>query len=697
MRPPHLHPLGGSLQLLLEDAGDLRHLEQLDEALWAASAAPIEAFCCDPVFLRLLDTDGNDRIRIDELKAAARWMLRMLVDRTDVGASEAGLRLAAIDTTHAEGQRLHTTAAQLLENLDRAGDPELTLAQVRDRQRIMAAAATNGDGVIPASALEAPALRALVTDIAATVGTTSDASGADGVTEAHLAAFLKAARARLAWRASGDSTRWLGAQTEPAWAAWDALQEPLDRFFALCHLLRFGCEDALELPKAGDPRERLKEVPFAVPTPEGRLDGATWVNPVHAPAWERLVALALDDDPALDEAGWRALCDRFGPHARWRDTEAGAQVSRLPDARLREILAATSEVDALRALMLQDREVGDELLEIGQVERLILYQRWLFAFANNFVNFSEFHDPSRRSLIEMGALILDGRRFGLSVRVRDRVSHKTRAKASRIFLLYVECLRSQPPERMELAVAVTSRRRGHLQIGQWGIFEGADGRIWDARVVDVLENPVSLMEAVTQPFVRLTDFLSAQTERFVAARTAQVEAALGSEIAASEKQLSAIPPAPVEAPEEPPPEKSESWSPRELLVSGGLTFAALSSSAAYIAGTLASIDLMNLLVAVLSLIFMATVPTVLLLLFRLSRRDVGVVLQASDWAINHQLRLPRWAGRAFTHVPTAPEGAVVHRAELLRELLGRGPRQRRALLLALLAAALTVLWLWMGW
>jgi len=83
---------------------------------------------------------------------------------------------------------------------------------------------------------------------------------------------------------------------------------------------------------------------------------------------------------------------------------------------------------------------------------------------------------------------------------------------------------------------------------------------------------------------------------------------------------------------------------------------------------------------------MAILPSVFLLMIRLSRRDVGVVLEASEWAINHRLRLPRWAGRVFTVEAPLPEGAVLSRSELLRRF--SSAQRERWLLLVVLSTLL---------
>ena len=199
MTPGRYRRLGGLYQLVVEGPDDLEALWALDEARWVASSAPIAGFSFDPAFLRFVDSDGNGRIRADELKAAARWTLDRLADRSDLGAQRARLRLDALDTTRPGGRALMAAARQILVNLGAPEAAHIDLEQVRDRRRIMSSAATNGDGIIPPEAADDPALSAFIEAVGECAGWAQDASGREGVTGEALDAW-RAASATLGRR-----------------------------------------------------------------------------------------------------------------------------------------------------------------------------------------------------------------------------------------------------------------------------------------------------------------------------------------------------------------------------------------------------------------------------------------------------------------------------------------------------------------
>ena len=54
----------------------------------------------------------------------------------------------------------------------------------------------------------------------------------------------------------------------------------------------------------------------------------------------------------------------------------------------------------------------------------------------------------------------------------------------------------------EIATPVTSGFRGHIKEGQWGVFHNSSGEEFNARVLLVLENPISLGEGLLAPLRR---------------------------------------------------------------------------------------------------------------------------------------------------------------------------------------------------
>lgn len=94
--------VGRAWHACLDTGEDLAGILALDDALWAATAAPIVTLRADPTFLACLDSERDGRIRADDVRTAIRFLLANLAGTGDIRAGNTTLRFAALapDATH---------------------------------------------------------------------------------------------------------------------------------------------------------------------------------------------------------------------------------------------------------------------------------------------------------------------------------------------------------------------------------------------------------------------------------------------------------------------------------------------------------------------------------------------------------------------------------------------------------------------
>jgi len=721
MAPPpmQMQKLGGRYQLVIRGADDLAHIAVLDEAAWAATSAPIESLTCDPAFLRYLDTDSNRRIRSDEMRAAQAWLFRMLRGRSHLAERTLVLNLDDIDTSHADGQAVRAAAERILSNIGQGEATTISLAQVRNRQQILASATANGDGVIPPEAVPDEDLSRFIRDILVTVGGAPDASGLQGVTEDALRRFLGDAQAYREWHARGESPAILtwGEDTAAVQIAVAAIAERLDHYFALCALVRFDATNsertaripAANVSDAASLRETLQGAPLAIPTPKCCLNLRDAINPVYRAALDAFTATVLarmepagSTESVLTAEAWETIKSRLQPYEAWQAERPGGAIERLGLDALCRYLEGDLP-GRLRRLIEEDKRAAAELEQIQNVEKLVLFQRWFLDLANNFVAFPSLYDPYEQSLVELGTLVLDGRHFHLAVRVMDRKTHKRIAQESQICLLYVEIAGRSPGESFEIAAAVTAGTTKTLWPGKRGVFFTPDGKEFDALVVDVLENPVGLWEAFKEPFKRLAEFAGKQAERFTTSRYTDIEKQIDQSVTQAGKTISTqIQQGPASGAPAPTAQTSAS-STRDLLMGGSVAVAALGGTFALILQTIKTVNLLQVLYVLLALILVVAVPTLLVATVKLRRRNLATLLEACGWAMNGQLKLTRRLGPLFTRVPPLPREARCQQMDLatiFAERLARLTAERGRLadgllwgLLALMALGAALIWI----
>ncbi len=679
---------GGIHQFAVTCARDLQRIDDLDLAHWAATSAPTSDLCSDPTLASALDPLDTGRVRAGQLVAARAFLFARLRGRDRLADRSSSLFFEEFDTQSPEGRLMLATARRVVAELGRGGDGAVHLDDVVAFAASRTSRLANGDGVVPAAALDDPELAAALTDMLAVVPGRLDASGQPGFGREELDNFAERAQAWLDWRQGRAQAEVWGAATEHAAAAMDRLSSPLQIWFALCDLAQAqeqaGGVGAVHTPRDDEwpgldlpaLQRALGRVPLSAPVPTAELATDAWVHP----AQRADVALVRATCPgtagaAWTRATWDALQAELAPWRAWRQAQPPESFDALGPERV-GALCDPELLAALHAAVQCDADAAAEVDALGDLQRTLALHQSLLEIANNFVNFSAVYDTTQVALFDAGSLVLDGRRLEFCLRVADRAKHRAVAEAGALHLVYCEVFAAAGGAALfEIAAPVTSGEVGRIAVGRRGLFIDRKGEQFDALVVDVVDNPVSIVEAMRAPFRHAWQAL---TDRVQAVAGTVVDPKKGL-LALPDKPADAAKPAdagktvdgkPAEAPKAAPP----SW--QAILVGGGLTFAALSSAVTYAVTSLARMRLTTLVLAVVAVCVLVAVVAGLLGWLRLRRRDMGALLEANGWAINARMKVTRRIGLYFTRRPPLPADARLQRPDALAVFTAPEDRRR---------------------
>ena len=661
--------VGRAYHLLLQSADDLRHVLDLDEAHWVATSAPINTIHPDPIFLDLLDVDRDGRIRPFELRHAVRWALDTLRDTDGLSRGSSELMLAAIDPETEDGRCILATTEKIVLRLAGEDAERITLDQVRRIKRAEETREVSEAGVVLADTAEDESTAAFMDDVIASVGGSPHPSGKIGVTRQKLDQFLSEARGFLDWRQQGlsdegrSATRImpLGKDTPAVFAVLQSIRAKVDQYFAQCEAVtldptlaqRFGSNptelNQLDLNDPSVIRDLLRQAPLAPPKPQQRLNLDQDINPAYVGPLSQLRRVVLEPKlgraiTTMTEEDWQRVKETFLPYETWMKSKVGASVEALGVDKLQRYLDERY-ANAVGVLLEQSHTTTLVLDNIRLVEKLLLYQANLLTFANNYVSFPDLYRRDRVALFDEGNLIMDGRRFNLAVRVHDRAEHARIARSSNIHVLYVEVI-GRDGTGYEVAVAVTSGGRGNLCLGKRGVFHDVNGDELHARIVQVIENPISLREAIVAPFKRLATAVMGKIQSI--AKTAETELDQAGGEVVTKVQAAA---------DQPQQTQASGTNMAATLAGGGIAIAALGSSLAFVTKTLAGLSALTILASIGGAILAVVAPTILIAFTQLRRRDLGAILEGSGWAINARMSLTRTQSRYFTECPAYPTGA----------------------------------------
>lgn len=659
---------GGADQARMDTADDLLHLRDLDQKRWVALACPTRGLEFDERTLDLIDLDRDGRIRAPELIAACEWVGARLKDWQPLLRGDARLASASLSDSEegrALAEELQRTLA-LAGHAAQAAPADIGLEEIRERQSHLVAERHNGDGIVPVAAFEDPADRALAQAIADALGAVADAGGEPGIDETRIQAFFDQAAALLAWHAEGEADC---AGRRAAAMAVQAVHDKVEDFFARCRLASYDASVAATL-NATDPEQLkqhaagllslesgpLKQLPAAPVMAGGALPLDERANPAWRDALaalrEQAVRPLLGGDAAeLDETAWRALKREVQACREWLKRQPTGPVAALGVEAVTALAGARPEATRARLLaqVADDRAAAPRHAALNDLEKLLLLQRGLLRLARNFISFEDFYE-GRGAVFQAGTLFVDGRACELTVEVGDPARHASIAGLAKAYLAYCECVRLN--QKRTIVAVVSAGDVDFLFVGRNGLFYDREGHDWDARIVKVIENPISVGQAFLSPYKKLVRLVEEQVAKRAAASDSTQQGRLG-------QWAGRI--ATVDQPAAAPAGAPGATTPAGLPVPGrrvdvgtvaaiGVALGSISTVIVGIFGRFVDLGWWIPL-AVLGIVLSISGPSMLIAWLKLRQRSLGPILDASGWAINNRMKLSTRLGGSLTKRP----------------------------------------------
>lgn len=611
---------GGVDQVVLQDGNDLKRLKHLDQKLWLALACPTKNLELDARTLELLDTDKDGRIRPPEILAAIDWLAQVLVSLDDLHVPKDFVELASIKTDNDAGRAVAASAKRISSNNKLTLDDVTAAAKVKEEA------------------------------------------------DKHYSATIEA-ELQKAWEKKGEepAIRVVGAGTSDAFDALAACEAKIDDWFTRCRLAAFDARATTALnaaeaelaalsPKALSARlEEISRLPLSRVEPNKALElkGAlnpAWSDAVSALHQKVVRPLLGEKQDSLTEDEWSKLKAAFVPFRTWKGTKPPARVDNLDATGLADLLAPETKEKIVAALAARG-ELEKELGQIADVEKLIRLRRDFFALLRNFVNFSDFYGR-KGAIFQAGTLYLDARSCDLVLYVDDAGKHASLAGLSKAYLLYCDCKRASG-EKCSIVAAFTSGDVDNLMVGRNGVFYDRKGRDWDATITKIVENPISIRQALWAPYKRFVRVIEEQVAKRAAAKESESQGkvdAMGSMVATADQ---APPPPAAGAPAAPPEKKLDVGTIAAL----GVAIGGIATFFSSILATFLGLG-MWMPIGILVLLLAISGPSMLIAWLKLRQRNIGPLLDANGWAVNARANVNVPFGSSLTALAVLPAGSV---------------------------------------
>lgn len=645
------------VQVKLENGADVAALSELDQKLWTVLSSSAEGLRFDPATLKLIDADGDGRIRVPEVLAAIDWLkprfrsLDFLFERKDE------LKLADVNDATDEGKALLDSFKSILAREDRATAETISLGNVVGAAKLFNAQPFNGDGVVTPKSTSDAAVADVIAKILASEGAVADRCGDDGIDQAKADAFFADAAAYLAWKAASAAAATLGDKTAAAYDALSAVSAKIDEYFT---------------PPA--------DLPLVAEDPTPSIPLTSGLNPLWAAKFQAFAAnaavpaLGIEGVESITRAEWDAIKAKLAPYGAWLAAKAGAAVEGVGDDELAKIVKDGKMQKAVNDLIASDLALAGEYARFVDCERALRYSANLLNWLCNYVNQANLYDTTSESVFRTGELYIDGRVCRLCFHVANEGAHVALAEKSKCCLLYVKLSRKATGEAREICAVVTAGSTASLYAGRNGMFYDCDGKDWDAVVSKVVEAQVSLREAFWAPWAKIATTISEQCKKFLSSKQDAAVAKVGDGATAAASAPSAQP--------------ANGAALASSVAALGVGVGMAGAACAGLIGLIAGLPLWKVLAGVAAIILLVSLPSVVLAWFKLRARDLGAILNACGWAVNRPLFFSMGLARTFTRRAALPAGAAVARDPYA----SHGFLKCVLVLLVLAAAAVGVCW-----
>lgn len=645
----------------LDTAADIQNLRNLDQKLWVALSCPVKGLEFDEKTLALIDTDKDGRVRVPEILAAVDIVLDAFHDPATIIKGGDTVQVSNI-----KNPVLLASVKQILANSGIPDSPTISLAQATDTAKIYGQTRFNGDGVITADGTSGELKEALEAIISC-LGSVPDRSGAAGVDTAKIEAFFAELAAYDGWQQKLEADKAailpLGENTGAALSALQVVRAKVEDYFARCRVAAYDSRAMGAVNRAESEYLALAAKDMKITADElvgfplSRIEAGKKLHLKDGinPAWQAAIKTFTENvvQPILGsstveigEEQWATITAKLAPYEAWLGSKAGSAVEPLGIETVRRLLASKTK-EAMLALVAEDKALEPQINAIGQVERVIRYQRDLYHLLCNFVNFVHFYHPTELAIFQVGTLYLDSRACELCVKVSDAGKHAALAGLAKSYLIYCDCTRVATGESMTIAAALTNGDADNIMVGRNGIFYDRQGRDWDATVTKVIENPISIREAFWAPYKKFVRFIEEQVaKRAAAADAASTDKLASAANTAVDTAATGKPTAPVAKP------KFEVGTVAALGVGLGAIGTLLGG---FVAGFIGLGWWMPL--GILGIILAISGPSMLIAALKLRQRNMGPILDANGWAINGRVKINIPFGAKLTQLAVLPPGS----------------------------------------
>lgn len=666
--------IGGSSRVVIECAQDLLNLHTLDQKLWTALACPANNLMIDKKTLQYIDSDNDGRIRVPEILAAVKWLCEMVVDAETFFKQSTEFSLSNFNENNPDALALKNSAIAILKFMNAPSLETISTAQTANIDKMFVDTDFNGDGIITPISTSDESLKKAIETIAACMGSLTDRNGVEGISEEKINEFFTECTDFLQWSAIAESSSEeilpFGDETADLYTIFTAVREKINDFFFQCKFAQYNNDfantalpvnfaDLLQSPHESELQTVINKLPISPITQTAVLSFEEKVNP----AWETQLSKFYTkvfakeySEKTMTEAQWQSIASKFAKYAEWLAKKKGAKVDSLNKASIEELQQLQP---ALLELIVQDNAQKQNVDTIYLVDKFMCLHRDIVRILRNFVSFQDFYASVDKAIFSNGTLFIDQRSCALCIPVQSVAAHTTLATHSGMFLIYCDCTHKQTKEKQTIVAVLTNGELNNLMVGRNALYYDKNGDDWDATIVKIVDNPISIRQAFWSPYRKISQFIGEQIKKFSSSKADAVEKNMVKNVESTTSNVGtqvtsgAATPAPAAAP-------FDIGKFVGIFAAISLALGAIGGVIVAVVGGFMKLRWWEMPITILAIMLVISGPAMIMAWFKLRSRNLGPILDANGWAINARAVINIPFGNTLTAIAQIPNNAKIN-------------------------------------
>ncbi|HXP48425.1 MAG TPA: phage holin family protein, partial [Bacteroidia bacterium] len=273
----------------------------------------------------------------------------------------------------------------------------------------------------------------------------------------------------------------------------------------------------------------------------------------------------------------------------------------------------------------------------------------------------------------------------LCIKVSNMPKHATMVSFSGMYLIYCDCISRTTNEKITIVAALTNGDIDNLVVGKNALFYDRKGLDWDATVVKIVDNPISIRQAFFSPYRKVSRFIENQVNKFATTQDEKVTTDMNKSVEGVPAKVQDT-----KTKKEPPP-PFDVGKFVGIFAAIGLAVGAIGTALAAVVAGFMGLVWWKMPIALAGIVLLISGPSMIIAYLKLRKRNLAPILDANGWAINARAVVNIHFGNTLTHLAELPKGSKIN----LNDPFTKKKRPLLpAILILLTTAALVAYLLW---